>query len=195
MGTTQPCGRRRAPTRSAGHSCSTPAAGERQLQADTFIASEQFKAQAQAQRQQFSELAKWDDTQFAKNHPEIENPKVAERVREGIFQMYEEKYNVSREQLKALYKSDPHVRSYAGQEAMLADWRQWEAQKQMKQGRARPTLPPVQRPGTSGAPMSRQQAEIGSLQDKLNRSGSVSDAARLLATSRRSAYRKGSSYA
>jgi hypothetical protein len=124
----------------------TRSQAERQLQADTFIASEQFKAQAQAQRQQFSELARWDDTQFAKNHPEFENPKVAERVREGIFQMYEQKYNVSREQLKVLWKSNPQVRSYAGQEAMLADWRQWEAQKQMKQGRARPTLPPVQRP-------------------------------------------------
>ena len=164
---------------------------ERQLQADTFVASEQFKAQAQAQREQFAELAKWDDTQFAKNHPEMENPRVAERVREGIFQMYEEKYNVPRERLKALYKSDPHIRSFAGQEAMLNDWRAWEAQKQMKAGRARPPLPPVQRPGTSGTPVSRQAAEIDSLQNKLNRTGSVRDAARLLSQSRRAANRRG----
>jgi len=60
------------------------------------------------------------------------------------------------------------------------------ARQALKEGRARPAPRPLQMPGSRDAMPTREDAMVAQLNRKLNESGKVRDAAKLLAERRRS---------
>ena len=87
------------------------------------------------------------------------------------------------------------LRSIAAQEMLLHTARMRLAKKGMAAGKRNAPLPRVQRPGAASAPIGAASANVVNAKKNLDRTGSVRDAAKLVAAQRRAAKRGGNPYA
>lgn len=140
-------------------------------------------------QQEFNRAAAVDDKLFNERHPELGDAKTRARVAEGVYEYAQAELGLDRQQLQHLYNTSEQLRSYQGQELLLAGWRQYEAKKALRAGRVRPTPPVVQRPGVQGDAPSREDARVSQAMQRLAQTGSVKDAARALAARRAAARR------
>jgi hypothetical protein len=90
----------------------------------------------------------------------------------------------SQEQINADFQNPANYsRSYV--EGLLAEGREFEARQGVESKRVRPPLPPVHRPGVGRDPRGGDYSEVGQLDKRLNQTGNVKDAGKLLAAMRR----------
>lgn len=135
-----------------------------------------------AQRAQFESYAREQDAKFYEAHPEFKDVAVQMRAAADTAEALRAR-GYSDADIAAL-KTNPAARSALGQEALLALARQHVAQKALREHRAR-ELPPVQRPGVARNRGAAAEAELRGLSERLNRTGSIRDAAKLLVAKRR----------
>jgi hypothetical protein len=149
-----------------------------------------------AQQRQAQELdARW--TQFARREdelmhehvPELADPEKAPKLRESAVGVLRDRGFTDGE-LGALYNGQAglSLRDHRIQLLILDAVRWRDAQAKAKQAQTRP-VPPVQRPGVAQGDGNAADAEIRTLRQKLERSGSIRDAAALRAAQLKAARR------
>jgi hypothetical protein len=141
-----------------------------------------------AQQAQFHRTAAQHDQAFAEAHPEMANAKVRQAIFENAYAYLREAEKMSDEEIRDGYFRTGELRSYRAQERILRASRAWAAQRRAPAPRrATPKHQPM-RPGSAGE-ISQAPNRNSDLETRLERSGSVRDAARLL-IARRAARRR-----
>jgi hypothetical protein len=147
---------------------------------------------------QFNQAAAQHDDAFERNHPELFGPDAPrgakDAIREEAMQFLREQGMSAQDIMQNWKGNGPYsaaLRSATAQEMLLQVARMRLAKKDMAPGRRNAPLPRVQRPGAASAPIGAVQANVSQAAKNLNRSGSVRDAAKLLAAQRRAARRGG----
>jgi hypothetical protein len=162
-------------------------------QADAEIAKATTVAQAEAvtaahaHQQQWAYFAHAEDQVFNSRHPELAaNPQAKQAVAQGAID-YLRSLGMSDGEIQTAWNS-PQLRSAKAQEVLLEATRAWLAKKNLA-NRPRKEAPRLQRPGAAGEVAHRPDPHI-ELSKRLDRSGSVRDAARLLVRRRQAARRR-----
>jgi hypothetical protein len=155
-----------------------------------------------ARTQQFKQAAQQHDDAFARNHPELYGPNAPNGATEAIRQeamAFLREQGMSDQDIMANWNGNgPYsaaLRSIAAQEMLLHTARMRLAKKGMAAGKRNAPLPRVQRPGAASAPIGAASANVVNAKKNLDRTGSVRDAAKLVAAQRRAAKRGGNPYA
>jgi hypothetical protein len=134
---------------------------------------------------QFNRLAAREDEAFAKSHPELtKNPQAAEAIKAEAIQLLKAG-GMSEDDIVRSWNGVgpfPWIRAAGMQEILLQAARQSLAKKGMKAPARRPVPPVTQRPGVAGE---LRRDPTADLQRRLDKTGSIRDAARLLAARRR----------
>ena len=157
------------------------------IKAVAFDAQQAGQYISQQHRQQFEQYAQTQDQAWLDAHPEFKGEKgkaaQARVISEALEALQELGY--SKEQVVTAYQTDPTMRSVAAQEAITQMGRQRLAQKSLKEGRARPPVPRVLKPGVASDYRSSGHGEVAALGKQLSQTGKLRDAAKFLAASRR----------
>jgi hypothetical protein len=145
--------------------------------------------QAQEVSQRWQEFAGKQDQLMTEQVPELADPERAPKLRESAINVLRDRGFTDTE-LTELYegKRGVSLRDHRIQLLVLDAVRWREAQAKAKAATTRP-VPPVQRPGASQPRSSAADAEIQALKTKLDKSGSLRDAAALRAAQSRAARR------
>lgn len=151
--------------------------------------------QAVQHRQSHEMHARWthfaqrEDELMSEHVPELADPEKAPKLRESAVGVLRDR-GFSDGELGALYNGQAglSLRDHRIQLLILDAVRWREAQARARQAQARP-VPPVQRPGVAQGRAGAADAEIQTLRQKLERSGSIRDAAALRAAQLKAARR------
>lgn len=145
--------------------------------------------QAQELAAQWADFARREDELMHEHVPELADPDKAPKLRESAVRVLRDR-GFTDQELGALYNGQTglSLRDHRIQLLVLDAVRWRDAQAKAKQAQAKP-VPPVQRPGVAQGGGTAADAEIRSLRQKLERSGSIRDAAALRAAQLRAARR------
>jgi hypothetical protein len=136
-------------------------------------------AQQQIQAQRLQEWVQAEDQKFSAATAH-ESPETMRKISEAAVDLAEE-YGVSRQELAALWQSQPLLRSSAFQRIMADAARYRMAQRTVAEKKYT-ALPPVQRPGT--APLRNSDGDVESAMKHFRSQPSVDNAVQLLVASR-----------
>jgi len=176
--------RRLADQREAEHLRQTSPERFAQFQAlDHAALNVKAQAAEYQQRQQFAQSAEAADRAFAEQHKELENPQVRETLRAGAMEYLQKGLGLTPEQINHAWNVTGELRSVPAQNMLLNATRQYLAQKGVST-RPRPSVPKVQRPGAAGTRATASEVRIAELSERLNATGNLRDAAKLVATRR-----------
>jgi hypothetical protein len=148
------------------------------LQSEAQVAEQR---QAQELSQKWQSFAAEQDKLFAEKVPDLADPAKATKLRESAVKVLTD-IGFTDQELAAAWNGERGVslRDHKVQ-LLILDAMKWrDAEAKAKQVTAAPK-PPVQRPGTQQARPSAAEAEIQALQQKLDQTGSLRDAAALRA--------------
>lgn len=156
-----------------------------------YTAQQQQRQQEGAKR--FEHWTAEQDKAFSEYATEFKDPKALDKARTEVRSYLVDDVGIPEQALLKMW-GDPngvlHIRD-AKVQRVIRDAAKWRAaEKAAKDTRAKP-LPPVQRPGTSEGRGERGASNIQALQQKLERSGDLKDAAALYAARRASNARRG----
>lgn len=140
-----------------------------------------------AQQAQFNQAAAQHDAAFSSAHPELSDPKIRQAIFENAYAYLREAEKMSDEEIRDGYYRTGELRSYRAQERILRASRAWAAQRRAPAPR-RSEAPKVMRPGAGE--MTPTPDRHVDLEKRLNKSGSVRDATRLLLAKRAAARRR-----
>jgi hypothetical protein len=157
------------------------------------IAAVQQEAMAAQQRQaaeltqRFTEFAQREDSLLAEKVPEMADSKKAAELQNAALAVLKST-GFNEQELAASWRGEQglSLRDHRVQLLILDATRWREAQAKAKQVQAKP-VPPVQRPGVAQGKNAAREAEIANLDQKLERTGSLKDAAALLRARRAAA--------
>jgi hypothetical protein len=142
-----------------------------------------------AQQRQHAEFAQhWEnyareqDRMFSEKVPEFSDPNKAKPLQELAVKALQEDYGFSHEEMLNAWNGP--FRDHRVQQMLLDAARYRQLKKNPPKPTAKP-VPPVQRPGTASSANAGTEAEIKALEQKLQKSGSIKDAAALMAARRR----------
>jgi hypothetical protein len=141
------------------------------------------QAQAVAYQQQFNRGAKAaDDALELYRHEQGVTDEQFSEIKNEVLTMLRES-GMNDEQIAQRYNSDPMLRSFNSQKALMqaAQFRIMKRSAHLKRNNP---VPQVQRPGSPVARGSDQDYSMRNLENKLNQTGSPKDAAALLAARR-----------
>jgi hypothetical protein len=145
----------------------------------------QYQAHAEKERgATFSSWGQLQDITFSQKHPELNDPKTKTAVSDATFKVLSD-LGLNRDDLSNLWNGTASlsIRDHRVQEVLLKAARYDMAVSSAK--KARPALPPVQRPGTRSVRDTLVPHDVERANDALNKSGRVRDAAALLIAQRR----------
>jgi hypothetical protein len=158
------------------------------------IASAQQELAGAAQRQdqerriRFAEFVDREHGVLVEKVPEIADPVQRSKLAQAAIGMLHE-LGFSAQELDALHagRADLSLHDHRVQLLIRDGVRLRDAQKAAKEASARP-VPPVQRPGVAQPRGAAQDAVVQSLAKRLDQTGNLKDAARLLAERRKAAH-------
>ncbi len=149
------------------------------------VARQEMQRQSESANKAFEAYAKAEDARFAEVWKN-DSPETQREVQQGLLKFFKSE-GVPEDVFLHAYKTDPVLRSAAGQKFMYQAVKAMQELERIRSAPAKATakqLPPVNRPGA--APLRvNGGANLASLNARFNQSGSVKDAAALLAASRR----------
>ena len=147
--------------------------------------AQQLQAQnAAEQQEQWKNYAAREDQRFEELHPELGDPKTQARAQQEAMDYLAER-GLSPDTIFRLWGSQYWFRAAETQKIIL-DASRWNAAQKGLRGATKKPLPPVLRPGAARDRNGDSDSDrIRSLSDRLNRSGGLRDAARLLMAQRR----------
>jgi hypothetical protein len=166
------------------------AAGEQQLAMVQKSAQLDVVRYANGAMQQFNQWAQEQDAAFASRHPELNDPKVKAEVVRGTID-YLKSIGMTDQQIADgyLHGTGPvNLRHAAAQETLLRAARADMAKKNLA-NRPRKAAPRVVRPGSAGE-ITQVPDKHTTLERRLDNSGSIRDAARLVSARRADARRR-----
>jgi hypothetical protein len=140
---------------------------------------------AQEQKVRLSELINRENARLLEKAPEVADPAQREKLNNTIVGMLRE-LGFSEPELNELLVGQERLSVHDHRlQLLLRDGARFrEAQKAAKEASTKP-LPPVQRPGVAQGKAAAQHAAVASLARRLDQTGSLKDAARLLAERRK----------
>jgi hypothetical protein len=139
------------------------------------------KAQEKIQAQQFQSWVAEQDAAFDREVTSKETPETMRKIGENVIALAEE-YGVSKQELGALWQSQPLLRA-APFQRMMADAARYRMAQREAVNKIDRSVPPVQRPGTS---QPRGDGEVTAALNKFRSEPSVANAAKLLQARRAS---------
>jgi hypothetical protein len=147
------------------------------IQQEVVAAQQRQGAELQ---QRFAEFARSQDQLLAEKVPEMADAKKAAELQNAALSVLKST-GFDEQELAASWRGEQglSLRDHRVQLLILDATRWREAQAKAKQIQAKP-VPPVQRPGTAQGKGAAREAEIANLTTKLERTGSLKDAAALL---------------
>jgi len=148
------------------------------------LQNEQYQA---SQRQAQEYVTNWQryaddqDRRFAEKVPEFSDPQKAEALQKLAITTLENDYGFSLPEMQAGWAGA--FRDFRIQQMILDATRY----RQLVKNKPQPSrsLPPVQRPGVARGPEAASQSQIQALDQQLDKTGNVRDAAKLLSARRR----------
>lgn len=147
--------------------------------------------QASERGQKWSDFASKEDALFLEKVPEFSEPEKARKFSEGAIRTLIDGYGFSESELAKFWNGQGEfsLRDHRAQLLIRDAVRYQDAQAKAKANVIKP-LPHVQRPGASAPKGAAQDAQIQALTAKLEKTGSMKDAAALLAARREAASRR-----
>lgn len=143
--------------------------------------------QAQEKQQQYAEFANKQDALLKDRVPELADAAKADKLQKQAMNVLSD-LGFTDTELRKAWNGEEHIpfRDYRIQSLIIDAIKYREAQANLKKVVAKP-VPPVQRPGVPAVRGSAQDAEIKSLEQRLEQTGNAKDAARLVQLRRRMA--------
>jgi hypothetical protein len=141
--------------------------------------------QAQEQQQRLGEFMQREQVQLLEKIPELADPVQRTKLVGAAVEMLRD-LGFSEQEVAGLYGGS-HILNFHDHRLQLLvrdGVRFREAQKAARQASAKP-VPPVQRPGVAQGKAAAQHAAVANLARRLDQTGSLKDAARLLAERRK----------
>ena len=147
---------------------------------------DQQQLQAQVQAQRVAEFVKSENEKFERDVIAKETPETLQRIKDNIFEIAQESYGLSKEDLAHAWQTQPVLRSAAFQ-AVFLDAAKFRLAQREAAAKLDRSVPPVMRPGVS-QPHSGNDGVTHAL-NRFKSDPSVSNASKLL-LARRAATRR-----
>jgi hypothetical protein len=163
-------------------------ASQKKLQAAQWQAQQAYQ-QRQAEYMQRLEAYKAEqDAKFANKVPLAKDPVKAAEIAKKVKSYLVDELGMTEQTILNRWNNDPSFRSFENQKALYDAAMHADALAKLKTAAAKP-VPQVQRPGTAPSRGERGEATVQALREKLATTGSMKDAAALIAAKRAAARR------
>jgi len=146
-------------------------------QSQQYRAAEQQQAQQKATRE-FNRYVTEQDAIFERTVAEEYGAEKVKAVKGAVWDIAQEAYGLSKEQLQGLWNTQPLLRTAAMQK-MFFDAAAFQMAKKGIAQPDKPPVPPSQRPGVSGQVRSGEDGNIAALERRVSKTGSLKDATQL----------------
>ncbi len=163
-------------------------AQQKKVAAVTQEVNAAYERQSHEFQQRWSDFSKTEDAKLLEREPEIADPEKASKLRESAFNLLRQDIGFNEQELGDLWNgaASLSIRDHRVQRLILKAAKYDEATKAAKTAVAKP-LAPVQRPGAAPVKGQARQEEVQTLTQRLERTGNMRDAAKLLAARRAAA--------
>jgi hypothetical protein len=147
------------------------------------------EAQTRQQREAQDSFARFADEQdrlFLEKAPEFADAKTAEKARTEAAKFLTETVGFEQSELAAMWNGEKGLSLRdARAQSLVRDAMKWRSAQTAAKAAAAKPVPPVQKPGVASSPRDAASSNIQALERNLERTGSLRDAAALLAARRR----------